>query len=63
MSDIVYSGEYVFALSGDQLLALSVKNGEISEIDCGEGATGLVAVDAKRVRVAYAGEVRLYTVE
>ena len=63
VSDVVYSEEYVFILSGDRLLTLSVKNGELSEIDCGEGATGLVAVDAKRVRVAYAGEVRLYTVE
>ncbi len=63
VNDIVYTEDYVFALSGDRLLAISVKDGSVSEIDCGEGATGLIAVDAKRVRVAYAGEARLYTVD
>ena len=52
-----------FLLSGSEVLAVSGKNGEVVAKECGNGAVGLFAVDGKRVRVAFAGEAKLYTIE
>lgn len=53
----------VFLLSSDEILAISGKNGEIVTQHCGKGAIGLFAVDGKRVRVSFAGEAKLFTID
>ncbi len=52
-----------FLLSGDEILAVSGKNGEVATKNCGKGAIGLFAVDAKRVRVSFAAEAKLFTID
>ncbi len=52
-----------FLLSGDEVLAISGKNGEVVAQTCGEGAIGLFAVDSKRVRVSFVAEAKLFTID
>ena len=52
-----------FLLANGEILAVSGRNGEIVSQKCDKGAVGLFAVDSKRVRVSYAGEAKLYTIE
>ncbi len=52
-----------FVLCNDEILAISGKNGEIVAKNCGKGAIGLFAVDSKRVRVSFAAEAKLFTID
>ena len=52
-----------FVLCDDEILAISGKSGEITTQNCGQGAIGLFAVDSKRVRVSFAGEAKLFTID
>ena len=52
-----------FLLCGENVLVLDTGATEAESVYCGASANGVFAIDANRVRVTFAGEARLYTID